>query len=487
MSTQEDIERLARAFVAEAFSALEREHIIPTPVYHPYVSVGRDYYGDTLRGVEGYRPLEEALERAYPARFAEPRTRRHPEFAAHYIFMLLEACVARCGLEGSFQADGAPVMESIRELIATLDSDTYEVVCVRHVSNLSTPHLEEVELGQVTVIPERTDHDSLGMRVQHEIAGAAQTWNREEPRPYAPPHSLLVTRERTSDPDVEAVRTRLAARLGQFVLLTRLLTASTAHANYELTGSTTRVARLSPRSSAWSQGIFGLPVRRTARLSHEFEPAFAALGEQLDSLGPGPEGTIASSFEIALSMFTRSYRNGSEYEHLVDLSTGLEAALIGSQKNTESVTLRLKTRSAALLATEADPASVIFKDVGLLYELRSKLVHGGHLREREIAKLMHKISTVSNGAEGWLFALASSVDRLRDLLRRSILARLMLADEPEVIWALGEDSGVDASLADDRLRVSWREGWRTRLDGVGAEFAAERARPAVSSISQEDC
>jgi hypothetical protein len=131
VSTQEDIERLARAFVAEAFSALEREHIIPTPVYHPYVSVGRDYYGDTLRGVEGYRPLEEALERAYPARFAEPRTRRHPEFAAHYIFMLLEACVARCGLEGSFQADGAPVMESIRELIATLDSDTYEVVCVR--------------------------------------------------------------------------------------------------------------------------------------------------------------------------------------------------------------------------------------------------------------------------------------------------------------------------------------------------------------------
>ena len=83
MSTQEDIEQLACAFIAEAFSALEREHIIPTPVYHPYVSVGRDYYGETLRGVEGYRPLEEALERAYPARFAEPLKRRHSEFAAH--------------------------------------------------------------------------------------------------------------------------------------------------------------------------------------------------------------------------------------------------------------------------------------------------------------------------------------------------------------------------------------------------------------------
>jgi hypothetical protein len=186
-------------------------------------------------------------------------------------------------------------------------------------------------------------------------------------------------------------------------------------------------------------------------------------------------------------MFNRSYRNDSEYEHLVDLATGLEAALIGSQKSTESVTLRLKTRSAALLATDVDPASVIFKDVGLLYELRSKLVHGGRLHEREIAKLMRGISTVPNGSEGWLLTLASSVNRLRDLLRRSILARLMLADEPDVIWALGEDSGVDATLAGDRQRMRWREGWRTRLDGIGAGFAAERARPAASSISQEDC
>jgi hypothetical protein len=487
VSTQEDIERLARAFIAEAFGALEREHIIPTPVYHPYVSVGRDYFGDTLRGVEGYRPLEEALERAYPARFAEPRTRRHPEFAAHYIFTLLEACVARGGLADDFQIDGAPVIESITELITTLDSDTYEVVCIRHISNLTTPDLEEVALGQVTVIPEGKDHESLGMRVQREMAGAAQSWNREEPRPYAPPHSLLLIRERTADPDIQAVTSRLSARLGQFMLVARLLTACTAHANYELTGSTTRVARLSPRFSEWPHDIFGLPLRRTARLYDELEPAFAALGERLDRLDPGPEGTIATSFEVALSMFNRSYRNDSEYEHLVDLATGLEAALIGSQKSTESVTLRLKTRSAALLATDVDPASVIFKDVGLLYELRSKLVHGGRLHEREIAKLMRGISTVPNGSEGWLLTLASSVNRLRDLLRRSILARLMLADEPDVIWALGEDSGVDATLAGDRQRMRWREGWRTRLDGIGAGFAAERARPAASSISQEDC
>ncbi len=393
--------------------------------------------------------------------------------------------MARCGLEDSFQTDGTLVAESIRELIATLDSDTYEVVCIRHASNLSTADLEEVTLGQVTVIPERSDRESLEMRAQHEIPGAAQTWNREEPRPYAPPHSLLVTRERTADLDDEAVASSLSARLSQFMLVTRLLTASTAHFNYELIGSTTRVARVAPRFGQWRQGLLGLPLRRTERLRHELEPAFAALGERLDRLDPGPEGTIATSFEVALSMFSRSHRNDSEYEHLVDLATGLEAALIGSQKSTDSVTLRLRSRSAALLATAEDPAGVIFKDVGRLYELRSKLVHGGRLYEREITKLMRGISTVRQD-EGWLFTLASCTDRLRDLLRRAILARLMLADEPEVIWALDKDSGVDAALADDQLRAKWRKGWHMRLDAIEAGFAAERARPAVSSISQDD-
>ncbi len=51
---------------------------------------------------------------------------------------------------------------------------------------------------------------------------------------------------------------------------------------------------------------------------------------------------------------------------------------------------------------------------------------------------------------------------------------------------LDEDSGVDAALGDDQLRAKWRKGWHMRLDAIKAGFAAERARPAVSSISQDD-
>jgi hypothetical protein len=66
----------------------------PTPVSHPYIAVGRDYFGDTIRGVSEYHEFERR-SRAYPERFAGPVPRPHAEFASSYIFSFLDACVAR--------------------------------------------------------------------------------------------------------------------------------------------------------------------------------------------------------------------------------------------------------------------------------------------------------------------------------------------------------------------------------------------------------
>lgn len=67
---------------------------------------------------------------------------------------------------------------------------------------------------------------------------------------------------------------------------------------------------------------------------------------------------------------------------LVDLATALEAALLGAERETEGLTLRLRSRTSALLATDDDPARGLFDDVGLLYGLRSKLVHGGQIKRK---------------------------------------------------------------------------------------------------------
>jgi hypothetical protein len=86
-----------------------------------------------------------------------------------------------------------------------------------------------------------------------------------------------------------------------------------------------------------------------------------------------------------------------------------------------------------LLATDADPARAIFDDVNHLYRLRSKLVHGGQITQKELRKRIGLISTVPAESIEHRFsvALGYAVDRMRDLVRRAILARLCLAAGPD--------------------------------------------------------
>ncbi len=123
-----DVRETARAFVAGAFDELRKEFVIPTPVFDPYVRVGRDYFGDTIRSVPAYHHLEKRLDELYPHRFSELLKRRHGEFASGYIISFLEACMARCGglahydEQDYFDPNSDAVSETIEELIAVLDS-----------------------------------------------------------------------------------------------------------------------------------------------------------------------------------------------------------------------------------------------------------------------------------------------------------------------------------------------------------------------------
>jgi hypothetical protein len=121
-SEQADLRPACRAFIAAAFEALREEHVVPTPIFHPYIAVGRDYFGGTIMALTEHHTLETQLDNAYPERFAGPVPRPHAEFATTYIFSFLEACVARCAREETFEADSSAVEESIDELLALLDT-----------------------------------------------------------------------------------------------------------------------------------------------------------------------------------------------------------------------------------------------------------------------------------------------------------------------------------------------------------------------------
>jgi len=99
-----------------------------------------------------------------------------------------------------------------------------------------------------------------------------------------------------------------------------------------------------------------------------------------------PRPSVAINAAVAATMArwptSQSPNTASNpYEQLVDLATALEAALIGAERETEGLTLRLRSRVAALLATDDDPARALFDDVNHLYGLRSKLVHGGQITQ----------------------------------------------------------------------------------------------------------
>jgi hypothetical protein len=157
---------------------------------------------------------------------------------------------------------------------------------------LTTTSGEEAQLNDVTVVPE-TEMRELTDRIQREVRGAARVWNRDDPRPHAPPHSLLIVREISDDPAAYDVAERLSHRLERFLFLARLLTAGTVQSVYEIAGATTLVARMNPIMNTFRAGWFGGLVRRTVRLSGDEAEAFAALDQLIDAAEVKREGMAA--------------------------------------------------------------------------------------------------------------------------------------------------------------------------------------------------
>jgi hypothetical protein len=102
--------------------------------------------------------------------------------------------------------------------------------------------------------------------------------------------------------------------------------------------------------------------------------------------------------------------------------------------------------------------------------------------------MIERISTVPADAAAHSFgvALGYVVDRMRDLVRRGILARLCLASEPDSLWPFDGDTAVDAILTDDVKRAAWRGRRQDRLATLGVAYAGGPPRSAVDFLSQED-
>lgn len=206
------------------------------------------------------------------------------------------------------------------------------------------------------------------------------------------------------------------------------------------------------------------------------EPAYIAgieaIAARLCELDTRSAEKIPPSLTIAISRFNRSHRAAPWADTLIDIAIGLEAALSTGEK--DEITLRIKSRAANLLARPGDPPRAIFGDVGELLRIRGKVAHGEPIPQKRWQDLFAARGLTQVMVEDRLAVL---FDRWRDLLRRAILARLLL--DRAGPWRIGSPpaAGVDEALIDPIQRREWRRAIRQRGTQLGILGAIDKPTP----------
>ena len=112
--------------------------------------------------------------------------------------------------------------------------------------------------------------------------------------------------------------------------------------------------------------------------------------------------------------------------------------------------------------------------------MRSSLVHGSVITEKGLDKWLAAVSVVSEDRTPRM-RIELAVDRLRDLVRRSILARLVLNAEGR--WRLrGNPPPLDQLWTDASVVEEWRRAWHGGMADLGAAEAIQPATPLSDSV-----
>jgi len=153
VSRLEQVRAAEVAMITEAFEKLRDAHVIPCSAYHPYIRVGRDYYGPNIMNGQAFRGFEETLNGIYPQRFDAMRPAFPRSFASEFAFSLLEAAVACIGLnDEDYDPTSATVEALIVALVEYLEAESSTVTCARLVGHLMTHDREELTFGEVRIL-----------------------------------------------------------------------------------------------------------------------------------------------------------------------------------------------------------------------------------------------------------------------------------------------------------------------------------------------
>jgi hypothetical protein len=231
-------------------------------------------------------------------------------------------------------------------------------------------------------------------------------------------------------------------------------------------------------------GIVESPWRRVAKVTPADLAGLSALGAllaqaQTQTPNRGGQPTVPS-LAIAVGRYRRSLTDENWRDAVFDLAIALEAALPGKEK----IETRLRNWAAWLLADDGQSeAATIRRDIKHLYDLRSDLIHGNARYERTPAKMCEERGFAQTHHLDPMWPL---LDSWRDIVRRVICARLLLADIRcgDALWPLIGGTAVQATLADPKRRSAWRQRLAEESAVIGLPRMIEPAQPLANRLDQ---
>ncbi len=474
----------ARAWVYAALAQLQLVNVIPRPPFDPHARCGVNFFGEHLADVpvgELYQAMNEAS-----ARFAPSTPGGLPDdFENLYTYSLLEACVSEVNIRGTVGRLDHPELEPIiDEFVEAVRSAEAHVAVCRVVGHLSTADEHAMHIGDVQVLPVVADSPYADRRQRQLITSIIPTASREYDQvgdTLSSPTSLIVATRRCRAgvrPETTDAPIALRRQVDELLLALDLAFGGTFHSVREICGPTRRVSGVPTTFDAAPPTTLSVFWhRRVVRLEAGASVSIPAVIRLVsDAAGPIDRETV-HPLRYALHRFVRSKYEHSALDAMAELAISLDSALLEGDI-TRGKREALGTRTSLLLYSASESQFEIKSDVLACYTVRNSVAHGDKLELREIANCLRSVSTVPGGAAD-LEVLATALDRFRDLTRRALLARLILAASEAAGWPVPtqrNDPIAKTTFATEDLHSAWR---RQVHDWLGTHGLGHSMNPCL--------
>jgi Apea-like HEPN len=480
----------ASRFLAQAFAEARRQQIIPKIPRHSrwqrYDGPWPPYWAcwEIARG-EIAAPFIAALREAYPARFGEESKfpYKDPEtYARAYLSAVIADSVIRAD-RLSVKSPAAISMLHELQRVVSIEGQRFGVLWL--LEDVDFRAVAKETVGDITLLPPSSPPEVL---VSNLLPGALWASDDYYPMPGAK-HAGLLYASGAGTGHHWDVTTPLNNAMGRFMQALRLATATTAPETMVWIGEPSMIHVELPEAHRQASDFPETWWRRVATVTPDILPGLRRLTAMIDRLEqPKPtrkkgQGALPA-IVIAIRRHSRSRRVTTWQDSVLELATALEACL-GPQGRDQEIGLTLRTRAAHLLAhDDSEQADAIYRDITDLYGVRSDIIHGNPEWKKDPQTLWAERGYTHIFERDRTYAL---LDGWRDIVRRAISARLMLADERlgTPLWPLiGDETPVDRLLA----RRDKRDEWRARIvEGAaayGLPLLADPAPPLIDYLNR---